>query len=183
MEERLRQLERRIAELEATVAAAAGPGAGGVLMVPVRVVDAEGQLVLEIVRGGVRLFNRRGVPVVGLHVEGEGGSLTIRDHDGALVGYLDVEDYGARLQVNHRAGKGGVTLFGGQNVEASGAGINIWSPDEVGSTIGLWNDGEAAEIRLDGPHGTQACLVLRATAQAGEVSATDAGGGAVPPRP
>lgn len=132
--DRLQELEERVAYLEHMVKQLLEQGTddheGIVLTAPVTVVGTEGRTLLTVQRAehdvSVRVFNAHGEIAASLGVDGtECGYLAIRDADDVLVGYLDVEAAGARLTLEDHARKGGITLFGGDNGDGDGGGLNI----------------------------------------------------------
>lgn len=137
LEQRLLHAEQALATLTAQVIALQTQPT--TLIAPVRIVDRAGAIVAEIRRvqhdTSMRLFNTQGQVVATIGVDGtECGYLAIRDAEGMLVGYLDVEQAGARLQILDHAQDGGVVIFGG---DEDGGGIAIL-PRGAGDGIQLW---------------------------------------------
>jgi hypothetical protein len=150
---RLEEVERRLAEAEETIALllsyiSAAEGLGTTVRAPLRVVDAEGKLLFEVCghRGNpsyneMRIYSLAGEKVATLGSQAGGGFLAVRNDEGKLIGYLDCENYGARMEILNNQGEGGVMLFG----QEEGGGINIMSVD---STVGLWTTKEGSEIEI-----------------------------------
>lgn len=123
------------------------------------------------------MYNQQRVAVAGLQSEG-GGALTIRDRVGTLVAYLDVEDWGARLQRRDSDGEGGVVLFGGDSGDGNGGGIHILSRSEVGP-IALWAGPEGGSLTIYGPDSSATATTLWHDAAGGHLSLTDATGAVI----
>lgn len=168
MEDRLQRLEQRLAQAEEKLAQighgqAPSPGAPSTLTTPVRVVAPDGTLVLMIEQTqhdvSIRLFNAQGHAVASLGVDGtQAGYLAIRNAAGVLVGYLNVELAGARLQLHDHARQGGLALFGGDSGDNSGGGINV-NHTGGGVSVGIWSIPEGGEVTIyEAP--TQTPLVI-----------------------
>jgi hypothetical protein len=157
MEDRLRALEERIAQLEALLARQSGGQPelpeGTLLQAPLKVVNALGAVLLDLHdtpnARALRLFNTQGLPVVTLGVDGtEAGWLTIRNAAGQLVAMLDVEMSGARLQMLNHAQQAGIVLFGGDSGDNHGGGLHILHTDPAEIAISLWATGEGGQIQI-----------------------------------
>jgi uncharacterized coiled-coil protein SlyX len=160
MKEQTERLERRIEELEHQLAKVEGiiaqlrnslildGNSGATVRAPLRVVDEEGNRLLEVSSQREKpflnelcLFNRQGQKVACLGAEFSGGFLAIRNDEGKLLGYLTCENEGARLDILSNESDDGVTVFGRE----AGGGINITSETSV---IGLWTTSEGSEIEI-----------------------------------
>ena len=153
MQNRIEDLEYRLAQAENTISelrrlVLPGDGRGTTLRAPLRVIDEEGNLVLEVYEqreppfhNELRLFNSAGRKVISVGSQLGGGFLTIRNDAGQLLCYLSIESEGARLLIHNNEEKGGVALFG----QEQGGGINITSRNSI---IGLWTTDEGSEIEI-----------------------------------
>lgn len=147
LEQRIEQLEARLEQMQAQ--AASQPTT---LVTPVSIVTPQGQLIASIEQRendqSIRLFNAQGKQVAALGVDGtNAGYLAIRNAAGSLVGYLDVETYGARLQLSDHRDEGGVVVFGGDSGSSSGGGIHI-NHSFGGVSISLWSTPNGGEVTL-----------------------------------
>jgi hypothetical protein len=142
LEDRLAALEAEIARLRVSVARSEQNGTS--LVAPVRIVDASGILLADIVSAGhdtaVRLYNRAGKPVALLGADGtQAGYLAVRNAEGQMMACIDIEMAGARLLLYDHSQRMGVGLFGGDSGDANGGGINIGaSSGNLAAT--LWAD-------------------------------------------
>ena len=130
----LTTLEQRIIALKAQLATLnvqlSSSTQGTRLIAPVEVFTVEGQLILtidkQVHKTHITLHNTNGYPVATLGIDGsEAGYLSIRNVEGVLVAYLDVETAGARLILQDHEQNGGVVLFGGDSGDNHGGGMNI----------------------------------------------------------
>jgi hypothetical protein len=157
MESTIQALERRIGNLERLVLQLIDPAASiNTLKAPLRVVDADNQLLLDIQCSAkdtsLHLYAKSGQLGASIGVDGEGGYLTIRNSAGRLLGYFNIEQAGARLIVNDQDQAGGVVLFGGDSGGEGGGGIHILSSSEPAIT--LWTTEDGAEIRCENNEGS-----------------------------
>ena len=141
---RIEELERRLARAEETItllrsALVPSQEAGTTVRAPFRVMDGDGNLMCEVAgqrKDGpfyneIRLFNHEGQNVASLGAEGGGGYLTVRDKEGRLLGYLDIEMHGARMQILGKEQGVGVVLLG----------------DEEGGYLGINSEDLSIELR------------------------------------
>jgi hypothetical protein len=130
LEQRVNVLETMLSTLMARLTAEATPPPSTTLVAPVRIVDAAGRVLVSIEQRphdvSVRIINEAGIVTAALGVDGtQAGYLAIRNAEGTLVAFLDVELSGARLQLEDHQRQGGVILFGGDSGDEAGGGINI----------------------------------------------------------
>jgi hypothetical protein len=64
-----------------------------------------------------------------------------------LVASIDVESWGARLQIEDHTRRGGVFLFGGDGGEGAGGGIQVHHT-AGGISLGLWSTQAGGEITV-----------------------------------
>jgi len=115
------------------------------------VVDEDNNPVAEIAaeRGvpsynEIRVLDKKGQKVASLGSQGGGGFLSIYNDQGKLIGYIDCETYGARMQLLDNHHDNGVILFGqeeggGITITSTNMTIDIWTTTE-GSEIGIWHN-------------------------------------------
>ena len=163
MNETIKRLEERIEALEQRLANF-GDDKETLLVAPVRIVDETGRLIAEISSetndNALRIFGAQGQAVAALGADGtESGYLAIRNKSGKLAGYLDVERYGARLQLHgNNENGGGLALFGA-DADETGGGINIIPAENGGGGISLWANKGSGEIRIADSEGNELLIV------------------------
>jgi hypothetical protein len=156
MNAKLHELELRIAHLEAHIAGLqarpSSPVNATTLVAPVQIVNRDGQLLAQLDHNhssiNLHLFNQHGVAGVSIGIdEAHAGYLAIRNADGMLVASIDVESWGARLQIEDHTRRGGVFLFGGDGGEGAGGGIQVHHT-AGGISLGLWSTQAGGEITV-----------------------------------
>ena len=161
MNETIKRLEERIEALEKRLAVFdhSDGGKETLLVAPVRIVDKTGKLIAEIASetndNALRIYSSQGQAVASLGADGtESGYVAIRNKNGKLVGYLDVERYGARCQLHGNSENGGGLALFGADADETGGGINI-IPAEDGGGISLWAHMGSGEIRIEDSEGNE----------------------------
>ena len=148
---------QRIAALEAEVArlrqsTVFNAERGTTLVAPGKIVDGNGRLLAEVRHSAndvaVEVFNDEGRAVATLGADGtQAGYLAVRNAEGRLVAYLDVETAGARLQLLDHRGRGGVVVFGGDSGEDRGGGINVIATSG-NLSASVWSGKQWGELAL-----------------------------------
>lgn len=161
VDEKITRLEKKIDSLEKRLAVLERSGAGEetLLVAPVRIVNAAGSLIAEIAGetndNAIRIYNTKGQVVASLGADGTlSGYLAIRNTGGKVVGYLDVERYGARLQLHGNGGDGGGLALFGADADEAGGGINVMATENTGG-ISLWAQRGGGEIRVEDADGNE----------------------------
>lgn len=148
--ERLSRLEEALAKILPNLSVTSDNDTsenGLTLVAPVKVLDRQGNILLQIDDKRERrlaLYGEDGTELAELGASKCGGHLAIRNPAGVLVGYLTVENAGAKLIISGNNDKGGLVLF---TDDIEGGGMNIL--DKFGNyNVTICSGTEGGEIDI-----------------------------------